>query len=80
MKTACHGRWQREYESKTPFTTIPRKRTLLEAFLHQDPSEQVEDESHLDTLSNSSPKHFWHPHHVSYPHFLIGKEGAMAVA
>jgi hypothetical protein len=51
MKTACHGRWQREYESKTPFTTIPRKRTLLEAFLHQDPSEQVEDESHLDTLS-----------------------------
>jgi hAT family C-terminal dimerisation region len=44
MKTACHGRWQREYQSKIPSATIPRKRTLLEAFLHQDPSEEAEDE------------------------------------
>jgi hypothetical protein len=41
---ACHGHWQRQYQSKTPSTIIPRKRTLLEAFLHKDPSEQAEDE------------------------------------
>jgi hypothetical protein len=36
---------KKEYLAKKPLTTaIPKKRTLLEAFLHQDPVSQLEDE------------------------------------
>ena len=45
MKKACHEYWKHEYlAKKAPTTTIPRKRTLLEAFLHNDPVTQSGDE------------------------------------
>jgi len=45
MKTAVHKHWKDEYlAKKSTATTIPRKRTLLEAFLHHDPISQLGDE------------------------------------
>jgi hypothetical protein len=45
MKTLCHEHWKQDYLGKKPLpTTIPRKRTLLEAFLHWDPTQQSGDE------------------------------------
>ena len=36
MQTACHDYWQKLYiPNKPTASTIPRKRTLLEAFLHK---------------------------------------------
>jgi hAT family C-terminal dimerisation region len=45
MKTACHEHWKSQYLAKKPSVmTIPRKRTLLEVFLHHDPISQLGDE------------------------------------
>jgi hAT family C-terminal dimerisation region len=45
MKTACYEHWKRDYLAKKPLAmVVPRKRTLLEAFLHRDPVNQSGDE------------------------------------
>jgi hypothetical protein len=67
MKTACHEHWKREYQPKTPSVLIPRKRTLLEAFLHSDPADQSQDEwerwasaSPIAATAQSSSLFRWH--------------------
>lgn len=44
MKTARHNHWKREYQPKTPSVIVPRKRTVLEAFLYLNPADQSQDE------------------------------------
>jgi len=67
MKTACHEHWKREYQLKTPSAIVPRKRTLLEAFLHSDPADQSQDEwerwasaSPIAVTAQSSSLFRWH--------------------
>jgi hypothetical protein len=67
MKTACYEHWKREYQPKTPSAIVPRKRTLLEAFLHSDPTDQSQDEwerwvsaSPIAVTAQSSSLFRWH--------------------
>jgi hypothetical protein len=67
MKTTCHEHWKRQYLDKSPPAIIPRKRNLLEAFLHSDPANQSQDEwerwasaPHIAVSSQSSNLFRWH--------------------
>jgi hypothetical protein len=45
VQMACHNHWKQQYlANKSTFSTIPRKRTLLEAFLYKPTIGQIKDE------------------------------------